>query len=34
MKLFKKEQQKSYENAKFCYTCKEKFETKYLKDRK
>ena len=26
IKLLTKEQQKSYENAKFCYICKEKFE--------
>ena len=32
MKLLTKEQQQSYENAKICYTCKEKFEKKYLKD--
>ena len=29
-----KEQQKSYENAKICYICKEKFENKYLKNTK
>ena len=34
MKLFTKEQQESYENSKICYICKEKFENKYLKDRK
>ena len=34
MKLLMKEQQKSYENAKMCYICKEKFENKYLKDKK
>ena len=34
MKLLTKEQQESYENAKICYTCKEKFENKYLKDKK
>ena len=28
MKLLKKEQQESYENAKMCYICKEKFENK------
>ena len=27
-----KEQQKSYENAKICYICKQKFENKYVKD--
>ena len=34
MKLVTKEQQESYENAKICYTCKEKFESKYVKDKK
>ena len=34
MKLLIKEQQQSYENAKICYNCKEKFENKYLKDKK
>ena len=34
MKLLTKEQQESYENAKICYTCKEKFENKYVKDEK
>ena len=34
MKLLTKEQQESYENAKICYICKEKFENKYLKDKK
>ena len=29
----KKEQQESCENAKICYICKEKLETKYLKDK-
>ena len=33
-KLLTKQQQKSYENAKICYICKEKFENKYLKDKK
>ena len=33
MKLLTKEQQESYENAKICYICKEKFENKYLKDK-
>ena len=28
-----KEQQESYENAKICYVCKEKFENKYVKDK-
>ena len=27
-------QQESYENAQICYICKEKFENKYLKDKK
>ena len=31
MELLKKEQQESYENAKICYICKEKFENKYVK---
>ena len=34
MKLVAKEQQQSYENAKICYSCKEKFENKYLKNKK
>ena len=34
MKLVTKEQQESYENAKICYICKEKFENKYVKDKK
>ena len=34
MKLLKKEQQESYENAKIDYTCKEKSDNKYLKDKK
>ena len=29
--VIKKEQQESYENAKFCFICKEKFENKYFK---
>ena len=29
-----KEQQESYENAKICYICEEKFENKYVKDKK
>ena len=32
--LLTKEQHKSYENVKICYIYKEKFENKYLKDRK
>ena len=31
MKLLIKERKESYENAKFCYICKEKFQNKYLK---
>ena len=34
MKLLAKKQQKSYGNAKNCYTCNEKLENKYLKDKK
>ena len=34
MRLLTKEQQGSYENAKIYYICKEKFENKYLKDKK
>ena len=34
MKLLTKEQQKSYENAKICYVCQEKFGDKYAKDEK
>ena len=34
MKLLKKEQQESYENAKICYNCNEKFENEHLKDKK
>ena len=33
MKLLTKEHQESYENANICYICKEKFESKYLKDK-
>ena len=33
MKLLAKEQQDSYENAKTCYICKEKFEKKYLENK-
>ena len=32
-KLLAKEQQESYENAKICDICKEKFENKYLKEK-
>ena len=34
MKLLTKEQHESYENTKICYIGKEKFENKYLKDKK
>ena len=34
MKLLTRRQQESYENAKICYIRKEKFESKYLKDKK
>ena len=34
MDLLTKEQQESYENAKFCYICKEIFENKCVKDKK
>ena len=34
MKLLTKEQQESYENSKICYICKEKFENKYLADKR
>ena len=34
MKLLTTEQQESYENAKICYICKEKFRNKSLKDKK
>ena len=34
MKLLRKEQQESYENANLCYICKEKFENKNLKNKK
>ena len=33
-KLLTKEQQESYKNAKICYICEEKFENRYLKDKK
>ena len=31
IKLLAKEQQESYENARICHICKEKFENKYLR---
>ena len=34
IKLFTKEQQESYENAEVCFICKERFEHKYVKDKK
>ena len=34
IKLLIKEQQQSYENAKVCCICKEKFEYKFFKDKK
>ena len=34
MKLLTQEQQESCENAQICYICKEKFENKYVKDKK
>ena len=34
MIVLPKQQQESYENAKICYICKEKFESKYLKGNK
>ena len=34
MKLLTQEQQESYENVKICYICKEKFDNKYVKDKK
>ena len=34
IKLLTKEQQESYENAKIYYICTEKFENKYVKDKK
>ena len=34
MMFLRKEQQKSHENAKICYKCKEIFEKKYLNDKK
>ena len=32
--LSTKEHQESYENAKICYICKDKYEGKYAKDKK
>ena len=33
-KLLTKEQQESYQNAKICYICNEKFENEYVTDKK
>ena len=33
MKLLTNKQQESYENAKFCYICKEKLEDEYAEDK-
>ena len=33
MNLLTKEHQESFENAKNCYICKEKFENRYVKDK-
>ena len=34
IKSLTKQQQESYENEKICFICKQKFENKYLKDKK
>ena len=34
VKLLTKKQQESYDSAKICYICKEKFKNRYLKDKK
>ena len=34
LELLTNDQQKSYENAKICYICKEKFKNKYLRHKK
>ena len=34
MELLTNDQQKSYENTKICYICKEKFKNKYLRHKK
>ena len=34
MKFLTNKQQESYENARICYIYKDKFENKYLKDKK
>ena len=33
MKLLTNKQKESYENARICYICKEKFEDKHTKDK-
>ena len=33
IKLLTNKHQESYENPKFCYICKEKFENRYAKDK-
>ena len=33
MKLLTNKQKESYENARICYICKEKFEDKHAKDK-
>ena len=33
MKLLRRDQEESYENAKICHICDEKFENKYLNDK-
>ena len=34
MKFLTNKPQESYKNAKICYICNEKFENKYIKDKK
>ena len=34
MEILTKEEQEPYENAKFCYICKERFEDEYAKEKK
>ena len=34
MKLLTKERQKSYQNVKICYICKQKIQDKHAKDKK
>ena len=33
MEILTKEEREPYENAKFCYICKERFEGKYAKEK-